>query len=260
MLDRICIAQLKVYPARGDLDANFEVLLRALDRLTPRRPDVVITPEGFLDGYVAADKRVTSATLPRFAVDPSDSPYVDVSASWAADAGVWLILGCARLVDQAAGRRAANTALIINRRGDLVGAYDKTHLQAHDLKYVAGDSLPVFDSDFGPFGVIICADRRWPETVRTLALGGARILFNPTYGMHDRRNQHLMQTRSYESEVVIAFTHPEQALITGASGEVLTNSRAAARPWVLSDVDLSPVDQVRAGSSHLRDRRPELYA
>ena len=256
MLNRIRIAQLKVYPIKGDLDANFEMLCRALDRLTPQYPDVVITPEGFLDGYVATEERVSAATLPRFAVDPSDSPYVDVAASWAADAGAWLILGCARRV----GRRAANTALVINRRGDLIGAYDKTHLQAHDLKYVAGDSLPVFDSDFGPFGVIICADRRWPETVRTLAVGGARVIFNPTYGMHDRRNQHLMQTRSYESEVVIAFTHPEQALVTGVSGEVLTNSRAAARTWVLTEVDLARVDEQRSGSSHLRDRRPELYA
>ena len=48
--------------------------------------------------------------------------------------------------------------------------------------------------------------------MRTLALKGARIIFNPTYGMHDR---HMMQTRSYESEVVIAFCHPAQSLVTG---------------------------------------------
>ena len=97
------------------------------------------------------------------------------------------------------------------------------HCQTHDLKYTAGGSLPVFGADFGPFGVLICADRRWPETVRTLALKGARVIFNPTYGMHDERNLHMMQTRSYESELFIAFTHPQQALLTAPTGQVICN-------------------------------------
>ena len=69
----------------------------------------------------------------------------------------------------------------------MVGSYDKTHCQNTDAKYLEGRSLPVFQSDFGTFGVMICADRRWPETVRTLAAKGARVIFNPTYGMHDAR-------------------------------------------------------------------------
>ncbi|MFH1571285.1 MAG: carbon-nitrogen hydrolase family protein [Gemmatimonadota bacterium] len=256
MLNRIRIAQIKVYPIKADLDANFESLLRLLDGLAAARPDVVVTPEGFLDGYAATEPRISAASLGRLAVDPAASPYVDVAASWAADARSWLVLGCARRV----GRRAANSALVLDRSGRLVGAYDKTHLQAHDRKYVAGQALPVFASDFGPFGVLICADRRWPETVRTLALRGARVIFNPTYGMHDQRNRQMMQTRSYESEVAIAFTHPGQSLVTGPAGEVLTDRRGPSPRWVLTEVDLSAVDRRRAGSSHLRDRRPELYA
>ena len=256
MTDRIRIAQVRVYPVKGDLDANFAILLSILDRIAAVRPDIVITPEGFLDGYVATEAQVTRRTLKRYAVDPQASPYVDVIGAWAADHHAWVIFGSTRQRQ----RGVANSALIFDRTGQLAGTYDKTHLQSHDHKYVPGDSLPVFASDFGTFGVIICADRRWPESVRTLALKGARIIFNPTYGMHDERNLHMMQTRSYESEVIIAFTHPGQSLITGPWGQVLINEESPATDFAVCDVDLSKVDEQRSGQSHLRDRRADLYS
>ena len=108
---------------------------------------------------------------------------------------------------------------------------------------------------------MICADRRWPETVRTLALRGARVVFNPTFGMHDERNLRMMQTRSYESEVFIAFTHPEQALITGPRGQVVSNETSGDVTHAVCEVDLAEADEVRAAPmAHLRDRRPEVYA
>ena len=129
----------------------------------------------------------------------------------------------------------------------------------HDVKYVPGQSLPVFDSDFGPFGVMICADRRWPETVRTLALKGARVIFNPTYGFHNEMNRRMMQTRSYESEVFIAFTHPAQSLVTDPTGEIVLDETSDAVNFAIVDIDLAQVVEVRAGpSAHLRDRRPDL--
>ncbi|MCM8757318.1 MAG: carbon-nitrogen hydrolase family protein, partial [Candidatus Omnitrophica bacterium] len=150
--------------------------------------------------------------------------------------------------------------LIFNRTGQLIGWYDKSHCQTHDKKFTPGESLPIFSGDFGPFGVMICADRRWPETVRSLALKGARIIFNPSYGMHDQRNLEMLKTRSYESEVAIVFTHPGQALITGPSGEVISFNQSGCQPLVVTDLDLTAVDRIRSGEcSHLRDRRPGIY-
>jgi len=230
--------------------------MEILQDIAPHRPDVIITPECFLDGYVSTEDFVARENITSYAVDPIHSPYVGEIADWAAQAGSWFILGCTRL----ASGGASNTALILNREGCLIGMYDKVHCQNHDNKYVAGDRLPVFQSDFGAFGVMICADRRWPETVRTLALKGARVIFNPTYGMHDERNLHMMQTRSYESEVFIAFTHPGQSLVTGPTGQVMVNKESEAVAFALSDIDLAEADKVRSGpSAHLKDRRPWVY-
>lgn len=71
----------------------------------------------------------------------------------------------------------------------------------------------------------------------------------------------MMQTRSYESEVFIAFTHPLQSLLTDPTGKIICNDTREDAPFSLTEIDLSQVDEVRArDSAHLRDRRPELYS
>lgn len=253
---KLRIAQVKVYPVKCDLAANHARLMAILAALAPHRPDVVVTPEGFLDGYVAMVEDVTAENIRDYAVDPANSPYVRGAAEWAAANGAWVVLGAARAVPEG----AANSALILDRGGQLAGIYDKVHCRGHDRKYVAGSRLPVFDSDFGPFGVMICADRRWPETARTLALRGARAVFNPTYGDHSELNVQLMRTRSYENEMFIAFTHPGQALVTGPDGRVVADRTSPAREFAVTEIDLAEVDARRAREkSFLRTRRPEVY-
>jgi predicted amidohydrolase len=252
----IRIAQVKVYPIKADLEGNYHRLIQILDQIEEHHPDVVITPECFLDGYVSTEEWVTPEKILEFGIDPETSPYARGAADWAERNRSWLVFGCTRRIS--AG--VHNSALIFDRAGQLVGTYDKTHLQNHDRKYLPGQQLPVFESDFGPFGVMICADRRWPETVRTLALKGARVILNPTYGMHDERNRRMMQTRSYESEVFIAFTHPGQSLVTGPKGEIVTDETSPELTFAITEIDLEQVDRVRdAPSAHLKDRRPELY-
>ena len=251
------IAQIKVSPKKGELATNHAYLFGVLEDIVAHRPDVVITPECFLDGYVSTEDFVTKDNILEYAIEPEASAYSTEVSRWALRHRCWFIFGCTR----ASTLGAHNSALIYNRMGELAGIYDKVHCQTHDVKYVPGDSLPVFESDFGLFGVMICADRRWPETARTLALRGAKIVFNPTYGMHDIRNLHMMQTRSYESEVFIAFTHPVQSLVTGPTGGIICNNQSDEDDFSIAVVDLCEVDQVRSRpSAHLRDRRPDVYS
>ena len=256
MKTHIRIAQIRIVPDKGNLEGNHEKLMSVLGEVAREDVDVIVTPECFLDGYVATEDSVTWDNINEFAVDPLNSPYVDDVSAWSCENAAWVIFGCSRLSPEG----VYNTALVLDRHGNLSGFYDKTHCQTHDRKYVPGQKLAVFDSDFGPFGVLICADRRWPEAVRSLALQGARIIFNPTYGMHDEKNLRIMQTRSYESEIYIAFTHPLQSLLTDPMGEVMCNDTLAHVRFSATELDLSYVDEVRVrDSAHLKDRRPGLY-
>jgi predicted amidohydrolase len=250
---RVCL--LKVLPAKGELAGNMDKLERLLAEIPECGIDVFVTPEGYLDGYVSTEDHVDADNIGQYGVGEG-SVYLARVAQLAAERRAWFVFGC--IHNTAEGPK--NAALVFGRRGELVGRYYKVHCQTHDHKYVAGEMLPVFESEFGRFGVMICADRRWPETVRTLALQGARAIFNPTYGMHGERNQRMMQVRSYESEVYICFAHPCQSLITGPKGDVEAILVSNQDHWLTHDLDLSVVDEVRAGpSAHLRDRRPDAY-
>jgi predicted amidohydrolase len=254
-MERIRVCLLKVMPTKGDPAGNMRKLEELLRQVPPEGIDVLVTPEGYLDGYVSTEDHVDATNIAEYGVG-DDSVYLAQAAQVAEQRSSWLIFGCTH--NTAEGSK--NAAFVFDRQGRIAGCYYKLHCQTHDHKYVPGDTLPVFESDFGPFGVMICADRRWPETVRSLALQGARVILNPTYGMHGEHNLRLMRVRSYESEVYICFAHPQQSLITGPRGQVEAILISNQDHYLIHDLDLSVVDFVRRGpSAHLRDRRPDAY-
>jgi len=242
------LALLQAVPVKWDLQANFATFERLLDQASGA--DILITPECWLDGYAAADKGSTPERLRSIAQDPATSPYIRRIAEQARLRRMMICFGFTSLEKG----RVYNAAGLWDKTGKLVGIYHKTHLQTHDLQFAPGKSLPVWSTEWGPIGIMICADRRWPETARTLRLQGARLILNPTYGMRHLANQWWMRTRSYENQCFIAFAHPEVGLIVGPKGELI--AKRLERPGVLlCDVDLS----LATDDNHLRDRRPELY-
>jgi omega-amidase len=253
-VSEIRVAQVKAYPEKGEMKANHEKLMTILEDVAGSGDvDVLVTPEGFLDGYVSTEKSVAKEDMIKYAIDPQKSEYARAVSSWARKNKSWVVFGCSRKAKDG----VFNTALIYNRSGDLVGMYDKLHLQNHDLKYTPGKHLDVYHSDFGPFGVMICADRRWPETARTLTLQGARVIFNPTYGFHNDLNLCMMRTRSYENGIFIVFTHPGQALITDPKGQVVCNNEDKSMTFTVTQIDLSKAPANKGG--HIPDRRTDVY-
>ncbi len=254
VLSKIRVGQIKVYPVKGDLQANHKMLMEILDTIEKNeKVDVVITPEGFLDGYVSTLETVGKEDMINYAIDPEKSEYVKAVSEWSKRNKSWFIFGCTRKASDG----IYNTALIFNRAGKLIGSYDKLHIQTHDYKYTPGKHLKVFESDFGTFGVMICADRRWPETTRTLTLKGAKIIMNPTYGFHGDLNNCMMRTRSYENGIYIAFTHPGQSLITDPNGKITCDHSNKEKTYAVTEVDLSNSQLDRRG--HIRDRRTDVY-
>jgi len=251
---KIRIAQVKVYPEKGNMRANHTSMMKILaDIENNHTVDVVVTPEGFLDGYVSTEKSVSKEDMVQYAINPLTSRYTRAVSNWARRNKSWVIYGCTRKV----ANGVFNTALIYNRTGGLVGMYDKLHIQTHDYKYLPGQHLTVYESDFGLFGVMICADRRWPETTRTLTLKGARVIFNPTYGMHGDLNLCMMRTRAYENGIFIIFTHPGQSLITGPKGEIVYNNKDKNQSYTITEIDLSKALADKSG--HIIDRRTDVY-
>ncbi len=143
-----------------------------------------------------------------------------------------------------------NCALLIGRRGEIIGKYYKTHLQSHDLRFTPERDLPVFELDCGIAGIAVCADRRWPETIRTLRVKRAEIVLMPTYGVWYLDNE----WRSYENEMFVCFAHPNVALVTNPRGQVKAKLQSNVPSVLIRDIDLDELT-----TNMLKDRRTELY-
>jgi predicted amidohydrolase len=70
-----------------------------------------------------------------------------------------------------------NSAAAADKDGSLLGCYRKVHPFDTEKKWCrAGSEYPLFEADFGRFGVLICWDTAFPEAARTYALKGAELL------------------------------------------------------------------------------------
>ena len=83
-----------------------------------------------------------------------------------------------------------NTSILVDRAGVIVGKYRKVHLPGHaefdaqrthqhlEKRYFEPGDLgfPVWRTMGGLFGMMICNDRRWPESYRVMGLQGVEVV------------------------------------------------------------------------------------
>jgi len=249
--DRVRLGLFTAMPAKWDPETNWRVFEETVARHAGEKPDLIVTPECWLDGYAAAAKDWTPERFASIAQDEKTSPYIAKVRQMAEKYRTSILFG----YTEAREGKFYNAALMIDKNGKTVGRYYKTHLQAHDLRFAPGDDLPVFDTDFGKAGVMICADRRWPETARVLRLRGARITLVPSYGMWHIDNEWWMRTRAYENENFLAFAHPNVAFVVDPKGQIVSKHQSNVPGMLISDINLGEVTT----DHHIKDRRPELY-
>ena len=134
--------------------------------------DLVVLPELFSTGY---NLDIVGPRILDLA-ESIDGPTVTALRSAARENGVYLIAGLALSKEQLPAV-AYNSSVFIDRSGELMGTFDKAHLWALERFYFrSGSEFPVFETDFGKVGIMICYDMGFPEVARILALKGAELI------------------------------------------------------------------------------------
>lgn len=97
-----------------------------------------------------------------------------------------------------------NSAPLFDRDGKLVGVYNKNMLFDPELDNGTspGVGYPVFDTDFGRVGIIICYDSWFPEPSRLLGYKGAELVLFPNAGYY----RELMPARASDNGLAIAVS------------------------------------------------------
>lgn len=153
------------------VEGNLKHIMKLMGIAFSCEPDLVCLPEAF----ATASVRKPLAEL----AEPLDGPIVRAVAEKAREHSSYIV--CPLYTKRS--ERVYNSAVVLDRSGDVVGVYDKLHpvTSSHDYTVfeegvTPGSEVKVFDLDFGRIGVLICFDIMFPETWQALAEKGAMMV------------------------------------------------------------------------------------
>jgi beta-ureidopropionase len=175
-----------------------------------------------------------------------------------------------------------NTAAVIDREGNYLGKYRKTHIPHvapgfWEKFYFRPGNLgyPVFDLGFAKIGVYICYDRHFPEGARALGLNGAEIVFNPSatvaglseYLWKLEQPAHAAANGYFLGAINRVGTEAPwnigefygQSYFCDPRGQIFAQASRDKDEVLTADLDLDKIAEVRKTWQFFRDRRPDLY-
>lgn len=141
-----------------------EETLERMDEALSFQPDMVCLPEHFSE---QAPEEVPGGLV------------TERIREWARKHAVYVIFGLAR---KDAGR-VYNSAVVVGRKGEIVGIYDKIHPTEGEMEEGVTPGVPdppVFDTEFGRIGIQICFDVNWWDMWSQLKRKGAKLIFFPS--------------------------------------------------------------------------------
>ena len=238
-MSKIGIAGLQLEAINGD---NLDSMESEIDAVVKRFPWVDMVVLGELNGCGSNPKRA----------EPMPGPHEDRFSEIARRNGIWLIPGS--IIEQR-GKKIFNTCPVINPSGEVIARYRKQFLWLpYEKGFSPGSDFVVFDvPDVGRFGISICYDMWFQETLRTLAWMGAEVILHPTLtSTIDRDVERCMVRASgamyqcYFFDVNVAGPlGVGQSIVAGPGGEVI-HAAGKGREIIPLRLDLDYVRDVRA--------------
>ncbi|GAB2179545.1 carbon-nitrogen hydrolase family protein [Dongia sp. agr-C8] len=205
-----------------------------------------------------------------------EHPGLPFFSKLAKELGVWLLIGSMPV--RVEPERLANRSFLIDDQGRVITHYDKIHLFDVDLpngevyreseRIRPGSQAMLAPTPFGPLGMTVCYDLRFPQLYRDLAHAGATLISIPAAFTVPTGEAHwhvLLRARAIETGAfVLAPAQCGQhaggrrtyghSLIVAPWGEIL--AEAGERVGIITaELDFSKVASARAMIPSLRHDR-----
>ena len=275
-----------------------ERLLALLHEGAERRCDLVVFPELALTTFFPRWFVEDIAEFDHFYETAMPGPDTQPLFDEARRLGVGFCLGYAELTepDAAGVRHRFNTQILVERDGSVVARYRKVHLPGHEEhepdrpfqhaeRYFfepGPEGFGVWRSFGGNVGMMICNDRRWPESYRVMGLQGVELILcgynTPIHYAPDPsqdvlqgfHNALVMQAGAYQNGtwvVGVAKGGVEegvdslaQSMIVAPSGQIVAQALTAGDELVTARCDLDWCARYQGTVFDFdRYRRPEMY-
>lgn len=263
----------QITPKLGDLEANLERHLQAIEEAAESGVELLVFPELSLTGYRLRDLAFSVAIQPTYK-NPIFARLLDAS----------------RIMDLVVGFVEADTrqkffiSAAYLAGGEVVHLHRKVYLPTYGMfdegRYFAwGDHLRAFDTRFGRVGILICEDFWHVSAAYTLWLDGADILIltssSPGRGLATEQKigsakwvEHINQ--AYASMFTNFILHTNRtgfedgvtfyggSTIYGPEGHLLGQGPYYEEALVTAKLDLNEIRRARIRLPLLRDERVGL--
>jgi predicted amidohydrolase len=256
--------------ATADVDANLASVERLVGAAVERGAECVLLPEAF--AFIGGDAARRAILEPL----PSGGPILARCVALARRSAVHLVLG--GFHERAPDGRAYNTCIHLGPDGAVRALYRKIHLFDVDLAdgtrlsesdgTAPGDRAVVTETPFGPLGLTICYDVRFPMLYQALVDRGAVALAVPSAFTLSTGKDHwhvLLRARAIESQAYVLA--PAQCGAHGR-GRVSYGHALIVDPWgcviaecsdgdgvAVTDLDIARVRDARARLPSIKHRR-----
>ena len=254
--------------------AVVERLCALMRKAHARGCDLVIYPElaltTFFPRWYIEDQDEVDTWFERAMPNNETQPLFNL----AAELGMAFHLGYAELTEEDGQTHRYNTAILVDKSGDIVAKYRKVHLPGHaefdperkfqhlEKRYfeIGNLGFPVQRALGGVMGMCICNDRRWPETYRVMGLQGVEMVMlgynTPTVNSQSDESPHLrmfhnhvtMQSGAYQNStwvIGVAEAGDEDgndlmggSVIIAPTGEIVAQCRTLEDELITADCDL----------------------
>jgi predicted amidohydrolase len=168
-----------------------------------------------------------------------------------------------------------NTAVLLGPNG-FIGKYQKMHLPTHSVfeekrYFRLGYQAPVFETEIGKLGLIICYDIFFPEITRLLRLKGSQLIIciSASPGIRRKFFETLITARAIENTAFLVYVNlvgVENGLqfwggsrIVAPNGKILSQAKYDEEDLVIGKIDYAYLKQAETFVPTLRDLRPELF-
>ena len=204
------IALMQAMPIASDQQQNLAKAEGFCREAAENGSDIVLMPEMWNIGYRGFDKYDLESTRAwQKQATATDGPWVNHFAELAAE----LELAIAVTYLQRWSGEPRNAVSLINRQGELALTYAKVHTCdfAFEAAMTPGDGWSAVDLDTAAgtvrIGLMICFDREFPESARSLMLAGSEVVLTPNACLLDDLRLAQFQVRAFENCMAVAMTN-----------------------------------------------------
>jgi predicted amidohydrolase len=251
----------------GDKKCNLEKMAKYVRKAKKTNADIVVFPELSLTGYIVRDLAYELA-------EPIKGPSIRFMEEVAKKERVYIVFGMIEKSEKA-DAVLYNSAVLIGPEG-FVGRYQKMHLPTHSIfeekrYFRSGYQAPVFDTDIGKLGLMICYDIFFPEIARMLRLNGSQLMVCISASPAVRRKffEVLTVARAMENTAYLAYVNLAgiedglqfwggSRLIT-PSGNIVSQAKYDEEDYVAGIIDYTDLKRTETFVPTLRDLRPEFF-